>query len=105
VLNGLPRHEGQAKAVGTVVDVKLVIHLHCLPEVVVARIESNSGGDRGSRTDDTLPEVRNKIEIFNKRTIPLLDHYRQKDVQIEVVDVGVGTVPADIVGKLVVNHA
>jgi adenylate kinase len=105
VLNGLPRHEGQAQAVASIVEVKLVIYLRCLPEVVVSRIENNSGGDRGTRTDDTMPEVRNKIDIFNKRTIPLLDHYRQKNVRIEVVEIGEGTSPADIVGEIVVDCA
>ncbi len=105
VLNGLPRHEGQAQAVASVVEVKLVIYLRCLPEVIVSRIENNSGGDRGKRIDDTLPEVRNKIDIFNKRTIPLLDHYRQKNVRIEVVEICKGTSPADIVGEIVLDCA
>lgn len=100
ILNGLPRHVGQAEAVDAIVDVEMVIHLDCLPEVVMGRISENSGGDRTGRIDDSLPEIHNKIAIFNKRTIPLLDHYRDKNVRVVAVSIGLGTTPADVVCEI-----
>jgi len=82
VLNGMPRHQGQAKEVDAVLDVIRVVCLECEPRVVLERIERDTGGDRAGRSDDTLKEVRNKLKIFQERTAPLLDHYRGKGVRI-----------------------
>ncbi len=66
LLNGLPRHVGQADAVGNIVDVQSVVHLACSPETVVARIGRNTGGDRGDRIDDEIEAVRNKLELYSR---------------------------------------
>ena len=75
-LNGLPRHVGQARSVDGMLHIEAVIHLQCSAPTVLARIESNIGGDRTRRDDDSLPEIRNKLQLFTHRTAPLLDHYR-----------------------------
>ncbi len=100
VLNGLPRHVGQARDIGKAVSVKGVISLACSPEVVHERIESNSGGDRSGRSDDSLPEIARKLELFRKRTIPLLDHYRSEGIRIHEVVIENHTVPLDILVQL-----
>lgn len=87
VLNGLPRHVGQARAMEAVLDVRLVIHLQCSTETVISRISSNIGGDRADRVDDDLGAIRNKLQIYHSRTAPLLEHYRRRDVRIETVEV------------------
>ena len=76
VLNGLPRHVGQAEGLESLVDVRVVVHLSCTAEDVVRRIASNVGGDRTGRVDDDLAAVRRKLAVFAERTAPLLDHYR-----------------------------
>ena len=65
VLNGLPRHIGQAKEIDSILDITAVIHLAGTPEVIQARIRNNSGGDRINRPDDDITLVQNKISIFN----------------------------------------
>ncbi len=80
VLNGLPRHVGQAEAVEAILDVRAVVCLACTAETVLARLESDIGGDRAGRLDDDLDRVRTKLEIFRGRTAPLVEHYRQRDV-------------------------
>jgi len=100
VLNGLPRHLGQARDVDEIVSIEGVISLVCSPRVVHDRIEYNSGGDRSERTDDSLPEIAKKLEIFKERTIPLLDHYRHKGIRIHEVSVENDSGPEDIVGQL-----
>ena len=87
VLNGLPRHVGQAEAVDSIVDVTAVVHLLCSGETVLARIRTNVGGDRSGRRDDDLESIRNKLNLFSKRTAPLLDHYRASGTRIETVEV------------------
>jgi len=91
VLNGLPRHVGQAEALEAIVAVEAVVHLVCEPEVAVERIRSDAGGDRNGRADDALAAVRARIETFDRRTLPLLDHYRARGVRIIRADVGVTT--------------
>ena len=100
VLNGLPRHVGQAKAIAALVRVKLVINLKCSPAVVVARIRLNAGGDRVGRVDDSLALVRRKLRIFRARTIPLLDHYKAKRVKVINITVARESMPAGIVREL-----
>ena len=94
VLNGLPRHVGQAEAIDRVLDVAAAIHLVCSSETVLARIATNVGGDRSGRPDDDPASIRNKLALFNRRTAPLLDHYRALGTRIETVEV-TATMTAD----------
>ncbi len=87
VLNGLPRHTGQAHAVDRILDVREVVWLRCTAETVLARIAGNVGGDRGGREDDDPPSVRRKLERFHARTAPLLDHYRARGTRITTIEV------------------
>ncbi|UCG78577.1 MAG: hypothetical protein JSV21_01715, partial [Nitrospirota bacterium] len=52
VLNGLPRHAGQAERMADIVDIGLVINLVCSKDNILCRIEENTGGDRTARKDD-----------------------------------------------------
>ncbi len=87
VLNGLPRHVGQARAVDSILDVRAVVHLVCSSETVIERIRTNVGGDRSGRVDDDLQAVRNKLAIFNRRTATLLEHYDRQGARIVTLDV------------------
>ncbi len=87
VLNGLPRHLGQARAMDTIVDVQTVIRLESSPETVLARIGTNVGGDRADRTDDDPAAVRRKLGIYHARSTPLVEHYRRQGATILTVQV------------------
>ncbi len=87
VLNGLPRHVGQARAIDQLLDVRTVVYLQCSSETVCQRIRNNIGGDRASRPDDDLHSVRSKLAIFNRRTTPLLEHYVRSAATVETVEV------------------
>ncbi|MEN8254751.1 MAG: nucleoside monophosphate kinase [Verrucomicrobiota bacterium] len=103
VLNGLPRHAGQARDVGEALDVILVVALECTADIVHARIAGNSGGDRTERMDDSVAEIARKLEIYAARTHPLLDHYRSEGAQQCRVPVDVKTTPSDILGSYLQN--
>jgi len=100
ILNGLPRHTGQARDMDRIVRIKMVIYLDCAATVVMERIRRNTGGDRSGREDDSLPAIENKLRIFHQRILPLLDYYRSQNVRIERMDMGVETTPQDVLQQL-----
>lgn len=95
VLNGLPRHVGQARDVDRIARVRAVVHLVCTAAVVRERIRTDAGGDRTGRVDDTVADVERKLRTFRARTFPLLDHYRAKKVRIVRLNVTRGMRGAD----------
>jgi adenylate kinase family enzyme len=100
VLNGLPRHVGQAHDIQTIVSVEIVVQLACSAETILERIRTNAGSDRTGRSDDDLPAVKRRLETFQARTEPLLQHYRVTGVPIETVRVGPRTTPEDMCRQL-----
>ena len=104
VLNGLPRHAGQAEALEPVVRVETVVHLACAPETVLERIRTDAGGDRAGRTDDALDDVRRKLATYEARTAPLLRHYEMRGVRVVTVAVGsrdaAETIRSELEGRL-----
>lgn len=92
VLNGLPRHEGQAERISAIVDVRTVVYLQCSPDTVLTRIQADTGGDRRGRPDDGLEDIRRKLAIFAARTQPLLDFYRRRNaLVVELAVTGTAT--------------
>jgi adenylate kinase len=87
ILNGLPRHIGQAEAVNRLVDIRAVLELRCPASVVSARIRKNTGGDRIGRNDDTNADIENKLEVYVKRTKPLVEYYLRKGELYMFIDV------------------
>ena len=96
VLNGLPRHAGQADDVAGIVNVRAVIELACPADVVQARIRANAGGDRAERRDDSDAAVRAKLAIYAGRTALLLDYYRRHAAAVLTVDVGAETTAQEV---------
>jgi adenylate kinase family enzyme len=91
VLNGLPRHVGQADDVAAIVNVRAVVELACPADAVLARIRTNAGGDRAERGDDDDAAVRAKLAIYGGRTALLLDYYRRHGTAVLTVDIGAET--------------
>jgi adenylate kinase len=87
ILNGLPRHVGQAKRIDRLVDIIAVVYLVCGARTALCRIRLNVGGDRKGRSDDSPAQVRAKLGVFAKQTAPLLDHYGRKGVRILPVNI------------------
>jgi len=100
VLNGLPRHVEQARALESKVTVIGVVQLDCDARTVAERLRRNSGGDRAQRADDAEALVARKLAIYEERTRPLLKHYRSQGVRILKIPMGIKTQPAEITGLL-----
>ena len=97
LLNGLPRHLGQAEDVSSVIQITSVINLCCSAQTVLSRIYNNYGGDRGNRIDDHIALVNKKLEIYNTRTKPLINYYKEKNCPIYSYEVSDSTKPGDFV--------
>ena len=64
---------------------KAVIYLHLGEEVLHKRwAKSQARGDRGARADDAEHVLATRIDEFNKKTLPVIEVYRQKGLLIEV---------------------
>lgn len=100
VLNGLPRHSGQAEALRPLLDVLAVVSLECSPAVVRERIRLDAGGDRAGRADDHGALLEKKLAVYAERTRALLGHYRRRGVAVVVMAVGVHTQPAEMAAAI-----
>jgi len=100
VLNGLPRHLEQAKAMERKVTVIGGVQLDCDAHTVAERLRRNSGGDRAQRADDAEALVARKLAIYEERTRPLLDYYRILGVRILKIPVDIKTQPAEMAAQL-----
>ncbi len=100
VLNGLPRHKGQAEALAGIVDIKMLVNLVASPGTIIKRIKTNTGGDRKGRADDDLKSVAKKLRLFGRRTAPLIGHYRRQGAKIANIHIDVKTMPEDILNAL-----
>lgn len=76
VLNGIPRHIGQARDIAAIASIRLLIILDCSEDSVFCRLRDNVDGDRSGRFDDAAALVDKKLRLFKERTAPLVDHYK-----------------------------
>lgn len=97
ILNGLPRHAGQARDLEPFVDMAAVVSLEGQAGVIRERIRRDTGGDRAGRLDDSPEDVENKLRIYTERTLPLVAFYRERAVPILAVPVGLTTQLREIV--------
>jgi adenylate kinase family enzyme len=96
ILNGLPRHQGQASALEAFVDLRRIIRLDASAEVIGERIRRNAAGDRGGRIDDSPAEIEKKLVLFKKRTRPLVEYYAAKGITAVVLSVSAGSTGEDL---------
>ncbi len=105
ILNGLPRHTGQAEAIAPILDIRYLAVLDCGSEAVAERIIRRKSGltsDHANRSDDTPDAIRKKMDLFNDRTKPLIDFYRNGGVEIITLPIETETREdelAEIIGK------
>ena len=94
VLNGVPRHTGQAQDISTIAVIHALIVLDCSAENVFCRIRDNVGGDRMARVDDNKELIEKKLMIFKERTAPLIEHYSRKGSFVYRIEIS-GTTTTD----------
>jgi len=87
VLNGIPRHAGQARDIATIAAIHAVVVLDCSSNDIMYRIRDNIGGDRTERIDDNKELIEKKLTIFRERTTPLIEHYTQQGCALYQISV------------------
>ncbi len=100
VLNGLPRHAGQARGLAGTVSVERVVLLEAEAPVILERLRIDPGGDRAGRPDDSLEAVRKRLADYRERTPPLLDFYGALGVPVSKIGVTAAMAAAEMYGIL-----
>jgi adenylate kinase family enzyme len=100
VLNGLPRHVGQAQGLADRVELVAVVRLVCPPAVTHERIRTDAGGDRAGRPDDREEAVRRRQADFETRTVPLVGYYRRLGARVIALTVADDTSAAELWQRL-----
>ena len=83
IFDGYPRNIGQAKALDKLAKkentkIDLVINLKLSQEEALKRILKR--GESSGRSDDNLKTIKNRLKVYKKRTEPLLDYYKDKNI-------------------------
>ncbi len=95
VMNGLPRHLGQAQGLEEKIHIPLVIVLEASFEEILERIHRDVGGDRKGRQDDYIELIYRKWLTYKERTRPLIEFYRERGGEILKLLVGRHTRPLE----------
>ena len=60
----------------TVAAIRTLVILECSADSLFCRLRDNVGGDGTGRFDDDVALVDSNLRLFNERTAPLVDQYR-----------------------------
>jgi adenylate kinase len=93
VLNGIPRHTGQAISMTPFASVHALIVLDCTVDDVYHRIRENTGRDRCGRVDDDRELIGKKISLFSERTAPLVEYYKKNGSSVYRLPISKDTTP------------
>jgi adenylate kinase len=101
ILNGLPRHRGQARDLDDLIAVRLLVRLSASAGIIRDRIRTNAAGDRTGRGDDSPVEIEKKLVLFRERTIPLVGYFAAGGVPVIDLTVAAGAKGDDLRRDLV----
>jgi adenylate kinase len=83
ILDGFPRTLAQAEALEAMLVEKnialdAVLELQADPDALVARIVNRAAVSGGARADDNEQVLRNRLDVYNELTAPLVAYYGGK---------------------------
>ncbi|MFW6436851.1 MAG: adenylate kinase [Halococcoides sp.] len=109
VLDGYPRNHDQADALADMTDFDAILALDVPREVLVERLTGRRvcedcgtnfhvdfdppdeagvceecGGDVVQREDDQPDSVRNRLDVFDETTAPVIDRYREREAFVDI---------------------
>jgi len=87
ILNGIPRHTGQAHDMAKIATIHALVVLDCSADAVYCRLRENTGGDRNFRHDDGVELVQKKLALFHERTRPLIEHFSHMRSKVYLISV------------------
>ena len=105
VLNGLPRHTGQASGLSTMgVRVSAVVHLSCSVDVAFERKRAADARmgfeDRSQRNDNSFEIFCRRAATFEAETVPVLDFYANSGALLVEIPVRVDASPTEMLQLL-----
>ena len=82
ILDGFPRTLNQAKELDNLLDVKkmkidYIIEINVDEKLLINRIEKRAAENKNIRNDDNPDVLKNRIVIYNKDTLPVLNYYKK----------------------------
>ena len=104
VFDGYPRTLQQAKELAKIIDVDAVIFVEVPDNVLIDRVLSRKscvkcgtvadilkvqkvcpkcGGEFATRADDNVEVVKNRLDIYNQQTAPLIEYYSNKIISLD----------------------
>ena len=111
VFDGFPRTIPQAQALDKMLaergrKIDLVLELKVDDAMLLSRVEARIKAGGVLRSDDTPETLAHRLEVYYKKTAPLIDYYRQQG-KLKAVDgmAPVETVTAQIAGVLEAHKA
>jgi adenylate kinase len=109
VLDGYPRNESQTEYLDSITDLDVVLYLDVSDEELVRRLTGRRvcedcgatfhvdfdppeeegvcdecGGDLYQREDDTEETARERINVYEENTEPVVEYFREKGVLVEI---------------------
>ncbi|MFC3477165.1 adenylate kinase [Halobacterium litoreum] len=109
VLDGYPRNESQTEYLDSITDLDVVLYLDVADDELVGRLTGrrvcedcgatyhvdfdppaeagvcdDCGGDLYQREDDTEETARERINVYEENTQPVVDYFREKGVLVEI---------------------
>jgi len=104
ILNGIPRHIGQARDIAKIARIHALIVLDCSVDAVFCRIRENVGGDRIDRADDNKELIEKKLLLFKERTAPLINYFESKGCIVYRLEIS-GTTTTDRAYRVLLSLA
>jgi len=82
ILDGFPRTLNQAKALDNLLEIKKmkidhIIEINVEEKLLINRIEKRAAENKNIRNDDNPNVLKNRIVIYNKDTLPVLNYYKE----------------------------
>ena len=126
ILDGFPRTVEQAEALGRIVKIDAIVQIVVPEWIIVERLSNRRicskcgtiynlrylkpkkegicdkcGGKLYQREDDKPGVVKERLEVYEKQTQPLIEYYRQKTPIIKIENNEIDTPPEAIIDKIV----